>query len=362
MLGVGRAVAGNGVGMSASSVQNITVSRADDWHVHVRQDDLLSRVGAWIAAGGVGRICAMPNTKPPIIRPDEALRYRDSVAEAVGPSVTVCVSLYLSDALTPSHIAEAARHDCLPAVKFYPRGVTTHSEAGSDSLRGFEPVLEAMEHHGLVLQVHGEALSNPEQGVDVLNAEARFLRELRRLHARYPGLRIVLEHVSSRAGVDCIRSLGDTVAATVTVHHLDLTIDDWAGNIHNYCKPVAKRYRDRAAIREAVKTGHPRFFLGSDSAPHERGMKETACGCAGVFTSPWLMPYLADCLDRLGALDRMESFASRFGAAFYGRPIVDGTVTLERQSWTVPDSCAGIVPYRSGDQLMWRMAGRMDNL
>ena len=342
--------------MSATAADRMTIPRADDWHVHVRQDELLRAVGPLVAEGGVGRICAMPNTKPPVFMPDEALAYRDAIRAAVGPSVTVLVSLYLSEALTPALIAEAARHDCIPAVKFYPRGVTTNSGDGFDSLHGFEPVLAAMERHGLILQLHGEALSDPERGIDILNAEARFLGELRRLHAQFPKLRIVLEHVSSRAGVACVRALGETVAATVTAHHLDLTIDDWAGRIHNYCKPVAKRYRDRAAIRDAVVSGHPRFFLGSDSAPHARGMKETACGCAGVFTSPWLMPYLADCLDRLGALDRLEGFTSRFGAAFYGRPAGTGTITLERAAQTVPDTCAGVVPYRAGERLRWRLA------
>jgi len=343
--------------MSRAPMQTLTVPRADDWHVHVRQDDLLRRVGPLVAAGGVGRICAMPNTVPPVFTPEAALAYRDVVAAAVGPSVTVLTSLYLSEALTPALIAEAARHPSIPAVKFYPRGVTTNSGSGSASLHGFEPILAAMEQHGLVLQLHGEALSDPDQNVDVLNAEARFLGELRRLHAQFPGLRIVLEHVSSRAGVDCVRALGETVAATVTAHHLDLTIDDWAGRIHNFCKPVAKRYRDRAAIRDAVGSGHPRFFLGSDSAPHERGMKETACGCAGVFTSPWLMPYLVDCLDRLGAIDRLEAFSSQFGAAFYGRPAGTGTITLERADVTVPAQCAGVVPYRAGERLRWGLAG-----
>ncbi len=308
-----------------------------------------------LAAGGTGRLCAMPNTQPPVFTVAQALAYRAAVQAAAGPAIDCYVSLYLHAGLTPAVIEAAAREEAILAVKYYPRGVTTNSAAGGTGLAAFAPILEAMQACGLVLQVHGEVPSDPERGIDVLNAEARFMGELKAVHARFPALRIVLEHVSSRAGVACVRQLGDTVAATVTAHHLDLTVDDWAGRIHNFCKPVAKRYRDRDAIREAVVEGHPRFFLGSDSAPHERGMKETACGCAGVFTSPFLMPYLADCFERLGALPRLADFAACFGHVFYGLPPGRGAVTLKRTEFRIPAVCDGVVPYRAGEQLRWQL-------
>ncbi len=336
-------------------MQVLTIPRADDFHVHVRQGDMLKAVAPLIAAGGVGRCMAMPNTQPPLRTPDAVLAYRDELTRAA-PDVTFLVSLYLSDALGAGALAAAARGGIV-AVKCYPRGVTTNSAGGVEDLMVYGAVFEAMQEHGLVLQVHGEAPSNEALGIDVWNAERRFLPELERLHREFPDLRIILEHVSSREAVACVKSLGDRVAATVTAHHLDLTVDDWAGCIHNYCKPVAKTVADREAVRQAVREGHPRFFLGSDSAPHARAAKEAAHGRAGVFTSAFLLPCLADCFERLGCLDRLADFTSRFGRAFYGLPAGVGELALERVDIAVPDEIRGIVPFRAGATLRWRVAG-----
>jgi dihydroorotase len=331
----------------------LTIPRADDFHVHLRQGDLLDSVAPLVAAGGVGRCLAMPNTRPPITTLAQALAYRDTLA-AAAPGVTFLLALYLSNTLTAGDLAAAARSGVVVGVKCYPRGVTTNSGCGVEDLMAYDAVFEAMQAAGLVLLIHGEVPSSAALGIDVFNAESRFLPELERLHTAFPTLRIVLEHVSSREAVDCVKALGPTVAATVTAHHLDLTADDWAANVHNFCKPVAKTAADRDALRQIVCEGHPRFFLGSDSAPHLRTAKAAAAGCAGVFTSARLLPYLADCFDRLGCLGRLADFSSCFGCTFYGLPAGAGTVTLERIATPVPERFGEVVPFRAGQTLQWR--------
>jgi dihydroorotase len=203
--------------------------------------------------------------------------------------------------------------------------------------------------------LHGEVPSNNDLDICVMNAEERFLPELVKLHEKFPNLRIVLEHVTTAAAVECVKSLGDTVAATITAHHLDLTIDEWAGKNHNFCKPVAKYPHDRAALRQVVIDGHPRFFMGSDSAPHPRSKKEGACGCAGVFTSPLLIPYLADCFERLGCIDRLRGFTSTFGCRFHR--LIQGreSITLVKIDNMVPYMYGDTVPYRAGEVLSWKL-------
>lgn len=326
---------------------------ADDFHVHLRQGDVMEQVAPLVRDGGTGRCLVMPNTSPPVQTTTEALRYRDELTAACADVVYLPV-LFLSGNLTSEEINTAADAGIV-GVKCFPRGVT-NSEGGVSGLEGLDSILSAMQERGLVLEIHGELPRASGSNVTVMNAEQLFLETLLRIHERFPGLRIVLEHVSSADAVSCIKSLGENVAATVTPHHLELIVDDWAGRNHNLCKPVAKLPGDREAIREVVKAGHPRFFLGSDSAPHSRDAKECSVARPGIFTTPLLLPYLADCFDRIGCLDRLPYFASKFGREFYGLEPIEGTVTLEKSDQVVPDAYGSIVPFRSGETLHWRIA------
>jgi len=243
--------------------------------------------------------------------------------------------------------------------KSYPKGLTTNSEAGVEGYEEFYPIFAAMEEVGLVLELHGEVPSSPEDNICVMNAERSFMPFLKELHSRFPGLKIVLEHATTSDAVDTVKSCGDTVACTITAHHLDITIDDVVGRAHNFCKPVAKYPADRAALVAVIKEGHPRFFLGSDSAPHSKDKKECACACAGVFTSVYLMQYLADTFDRENMLDRLGPYTSEFGAAFYGVPKQTRMITLQKEPFQVPAMVnGGIVPFRAGETLRWSLPGQ----
>jgi dihydroorotase len=265
----------------------------------------------------------MPNLKPPITTVSQALAYKSSL-EAIDPSIEYLMTLYLSPDLTPDEI-RLAKQAGIVGVKSYPRGVTTNSDSGIESYEMYYPVFEAMQDVDMVLNLHGEVPSDPSTNTHILNAEPTFLPHLKTLHSAFPRLRIVLEHATTRAAVTLVKSLGPTVGCTITAHHLALTVDDWAGQSWNYCKPVAKYPDDREALREVIKEGHPRFFLGSDSAPHPPHTKSTstpssACA-AGVYTSPILLPLVAHLLEDFGALDKLEGFVSGFGRAFYRREI-----------------------------------------
>lgn len=325
----------------------------DDLHVHLRQGVMLRKVVPLTRAGGVGRCLVMPNTDPPVTTIESAMRYKREL-EACNTDMDFLMTLYLCPDLRPEDMV-AAKAAGVVGVKCYPQGVTTNSDWGVADLRVYDPLFAAMEKAGLLLLLHGEVPSQPEADICVLNAEERFLPEVERIHKQFPMLRIVLEHVTTREAVECVKGLGDTVGATITAHHLELTVDDWAGRNHNFCKPVAKYPHDREALRGIVADGHPRFFLGSDSAPHPRSAKEGACGCAGVFTAPLLLPYLADSFERLGFLDRLHDFACVFGHTFYGLPAPKGSVTLEKAEQMVPSEYGGVVPFRAGETLRWRI-------
>jgi dihydroorotase len=343
-------------GMTAESPPtSFTMPLADDFHIHLRKGELMETVVPLVKAGGVGRCLVMPNTVPPILSADDASRYRDELM-SVSDDVEYLPVISLSSKLTSSEIDRAAGAGIV-GVKCFPRGVTTNSVDGVSDFDAFDTVLTAMQERGMTLEIHGELPAETGPHVTVMNAEQLFLEKLGRMHSKFPDLRIVLEHVSSVEAVEAVKSLGANVAATVTPHHLELTVDDWTGRNHNLCKPVAKLPRDRDAICDVVREGHPRFFLGSDSAPHYRRDKECACAKPGVFTTPLLLSYLADRFDRLGCLDRLPDFAAKFGREFYGLPANEGTVTLERREQLVPDSYGPIVPYRSGETLHWRLQG-----
>ena len=268
------------------------------------------------------------------------------------------MTLYLHPDLKAEHIHAAAATGKIIGVKSYPRGVTTNSDSGIESYTAYYEVFEAMQQCNLVLMLHGEIPSDADANTCVMNAEERFLPHLLTLHRDFPSLRIVLEHATTAAAVDAVKSCGDTVAATITAHHLELVVDDWTGRVHNFCKPVAKFPHDRAALRQIVIDGHPRFFLGSDSAPHARARKETAVGAAGVFTSVHLLAYVATTLAKLDALERLRAFTYDNARAFYRLPeTLDRHVKLTRQPFTIPEHIAVdntpdvVVPFLAGADL-----------
>ncbi|KAF4600770.1 hypothetical protein EYR38_005415 [Pleurotus pulmonarius] len=289
-----------------SSLTEISVSSPADFHVHLRQGPMSSLVTPHVREGGFSLAYVMPNLKPPITTTEQALAYKHDL-EKIDPSVHYLMTLYLSPELTPDEIRKAKRAGIV-GVKSYPRGVTTNSDGGIESYEVYYPVFEAMQEVDMVLNLHGEVPSDASANVHILNAEPTFLPHLFALHAAFPRLRIVLEHATTRAAIEAVKSCGNTVGCTITPHHLALTVDDWAGQALNFCKPVAKYPDDRQALRQVIKEGHPRFFLGSDSAPHPSHAKTTCAtdhGCAaGIYTSPILLPLVTDLLDSFGALDK----------------------------------------------------------
>ncbi|KAI8910328.1 hypothetical protein EDD86DRAFT_190006 [Gorgonomyces haynaldii] len=320
-------------------------SHVDDFHCHLRQGNLMKAVTPTVLSGGSRLAYIMPNLKPPIANTDQALEYKRQL-QALAPEVEFYMTLYLNPELTPDEIRKASKNG-IKGVKSYPRGVTTNSDGGIESYTVYYPVFKAMEETGMVLNLHGEIPSDPTNDVCVLNAEEKFLKHLQQLHKDFPKLKIVLEHATTKAAVEMVKSLGDTVGCTITIHHLQLVVDDWAGCCHNYCKPVAKFPHDRDALRQAIVEGHPRFFLGTDSAPHPRSAKETKQAAAGVYVTPFVLPYLATILDSFGALDRLQGFACEFGRRFYGipQPLQQQKVNLLRKPFAVPES----IPYVSDE-------------
>lgn len=341
-------------------MDEITLPRPDDWHLHLRDDEAMKAVLPY-SARRFGRAIVMPNLKPPVATLDEARAYRERILGALpaGSGFEPLMTLYLTEQTDPAAV-HAAKEVGVHGVKLYPAGATTHSEAGITSLDPLSPVLAAMEEAGLPLLVHGEVT---DPAVDVFDREAVFIeRHLSRLVERFPGLRVVLEHVTTEEGVAFVREAREGVAATVTAHHLLVNRNDLlAGGIrpHLYCAPIAKAEAHRQALVEAATSNNPRFFLGTDSAPHARHDKETACGCAGVFTAHAGIELYAEVFEAEGALENLEGFVSRHGAAFYGLPVNRETVTLRREPWEVPSSLpyggSELVPFRAGETVGWRL-------
>ncbi|KAI9094993.1 hypothetical protein DFS34DRAFT_628054 [Phlyctochytrium arcticum] len=348
------------------SVNTLSIPLADDFHTHLRQGALMHAVTPLLKGSGVATAYVMPNLKPPVTTTARALEYKQEL-EALAPDVTFLMTLYLCPELTPDEIRKAAAAG-IAGVKSYPRGVTTNSDGGIESYTAYYPVFRAMEEVDMVLNLHGEIPSDAEEGVCVMNAEERFLKHLAELHRDFPKLRIVLEHATSKAAVEMVKSLGPTVGCTITVHHLSLIVDDWAGQCHHFCKPVAKYPSDRAALQNVVKEAHPRFFLGTDSAPHPRHYKESGTAVAGVFTTPLVLPYLATILESFGALDQLQGFACEFGRQFYKlapRATDAPIATLVRKEQIVPAQYSfsdeegverSIVPFLANQTLTWSIA------
>jgi dihydroorotase len=341
----------------------LTLRRPDDWHLHLRDGAAMAAVLPFTAAR-FGRAIVMPNLKPPITTTAMALAYRGRILAALpeGSAFQPLMTLYLTDRTDPAEVALARTSGCIAGFKLYPAGATTHSESGVTDVRNIRRVLEQMSEHGMVLQVHGEVT---QADVDVFDREARFIDEvLLPLCVRHPGLRIVFEHITTHRAVEFVRSARAGIAATITPQHLMMNRNAlFVGGIrpHLYCLPVLKTEADREALIEAATSGDPRFFLGTDSAPHARHAKEAACGCAGIFSAHAAIELYAEVFDSVGRLPLLPGFAAEFGADFYGLPRNPDFITLIADPWKVPDiydfGDETLVPLRAGEMIGWRMTG-----
>jgi len=342
------------------SANQITLTRPDDWHLHVRDGAALNTVVPHTAAQ-FGRAIIMPNLKPPVTTAAQALAYKQRILAAVpaGVSFEPLMTLYLTDNLAADEI-KRAKDAGVVAAKLYPAGATTNSDAGVTDLRKIYPTLEAMQREGMLLLVHGEVTS-PE--IDLFDREAAFIdQHLIPLRAAFPELKVVFEHITTKEAADYVSAGDRFLGATLTAHHLLYNRNAiFTGGIrpHYYCLPVLKRETHRVALVQAATSGNHRFFLGTDSAPHPAHLKEHATGCAGCYTAHAAMELYAEAFDAAGALDKLEAFASFNGADFYGLPRNTGTITLKRESWTPPESFAfgeaELKPLRSGEALPWRL-------
>ena len=343
-------------------MDTLTLTRPDDWHLHVR-DGAAMRAVVPHSARQFARAIIMPNLRPPVITTEQALAYRERILDALpaGSDFQPLMTLYLTDNTPPDEIARARESGHIVACKLYPAGATTNSDSGVTAINQIYPVLEAMQAQGLPLLIHGE-VTDPD--VDVFDREAAFIeRVLIAVVRDLPALRIVLEHITTQDAADYVREAPATIAATITAHHLLYNRNAiFQGGIrpHYYCLPILKRECHRQALIQAATSGDPKFFLGTDSAPHPRPGKETACGCAGCYTAHAALELYAEAFDAAGALDRLEAFASFHGPDFYGLPRNTGTVTLRRQPALVPESfpfgADELVPLRAGEMLDWRLA------
>ena len=341
------------------TMDQLTLTRPDDWHVHLRDGDMLAAVLP-DTARRFARAIVMPNLKPPVRSVAEAAAYRRRILDALpaGMAFEPLMTLYLTDNTDPAEIAKARASGFVHAVKYYPAGATTHSDSGVTDIRRVEAVLEAMQEAGLPLLLHGE-VTDPD--VDVFDREAVFIdRVLAPLLQRLPRLKVVLEHITTRQAAEFVMAAPANVAATVTAHHLLYNRNAmFQGGIrpHYYCLPVLKREVHRRALVEAATGGNAKFFLGTDSAPHARGAKEAACGCAGMYTAHAALELYAEAFDAAGALDRLEAFASFHGPDFYGLPRNRDSVTLIREIVPVAsEHGSGVLPLRAGESLGWRLA------
>ena len=346
--------------MSAATPDSLTLTRPDDWHLHVRDGAALQAVVPHTAAQ-FGRAIIMPNLKPPVTTAAQAQAYRERILAAVPPGVAFepLMTLYLTDKLPPEEIARAKAAGVV-AVKLYPAGATTNSDAGVTDIRKTYQTLEAMQREGLKLLVHGEVTS---ADIDLFDREAVFIDQvLIPLRRDFPELKIVMEHITTKEAAQYVAGAGAHTAATITAHHLLYNRNAiFLGGIrpHYYCLPVLKRETHRVALVQAATSGSDRFFLGTDSAPHPAHLKEHAVGCAGCYTAHAAMELYAEAFEAAGALDKLEGFASFHGPDFYGLPRNAGTVTLRRETWTPPESYAfgeaELKPLRAGEALRWRL-------
>ena len=340
----------------------LTLRRPDDWHLHLRDGEELSAVVGFTAQR-FARAIVMPNLQPPVVTVEHARAYRQRILAALpaGSEFQPLMTLYLTEQTSPAEVDAARASGLISGIKLYPAGATTHSQAGVRSVERVYPVLERMQELGVPLLVHGEVT---DPSVDIFDREAVFIdRVLDPLLKRFAALKVVFEHITTRAAVQFVAATQQRLGATLTPQHLLLNRSAlFAGGLrpHHYCLPVLKTEHDREALTAAATGGDPRFFLGTDSAPHARSAKEAACGCAGIFSAHAAIELYAEAFEAAGAMQRLEGFASDFGADFYGLPRNVGKIKLKREEWRVPQALPfgreQLVPLRAGEPVNWRLA------
>ena len=345
-----------------TSPASIKIRRPDDWHVHLRDDEMLAAVAPY-TANIFARAIVMPNLKKPVVTTTDATAYRQRILKATdGTNFTPLMTAYLTDTTNPSDIEKGFNDGVFSAAKLYPAGATTNSDSGVTDINKISAVIEKMEKISMPLLVHGE-VTNAD--IDVFDREAVFIdRVLEPLLKKHQGLKVVFEHITTAQAVQFVRAQGPRVGATITVHHMMINRTDmFKGGIrpHLYCLPVAKREQHRLALIEAATSGEKCFFLGTDTAPHSINAKERACGCAGIFSAPAAIELYAQIFDQAGALEKLESFASLNGPAFYGMEANGDEITLKRENWKVPEiisvpGSVGVVPFMAGDEIQWKIS------
>ncbi len=342
-------------------MDKLTIITPDDWHLHLR-DTPQMEVVVGDTARQFGRAIIMPNLNPPVRTCADAMAYRERILAALPAQCNFVplMTLYLTDNTSVEDIKAASDSEYVHGAKLYPAGATTNSDAGVTVLAKLDQVFEAMQQHGLILQVHAEATA-PE--IDVFDREKVFIdQNLARIRKDFPELRIVFEHITTREAIEFVRTFGTNLAATITPHHLLINRNAiFEGGIrpHHYCLPVAKREQHRLALLEAASSGESRFFAGTDSAPHSKNAKESACGCAGIYSAYSALELYAEAFEQAADFSQFESFMSCNGAKFYGLPQNKGSITLERNEWTIPDSLpypeSSLIPFKAGQRLHWKI-------
>ena len=343
-------------------MEKVILTKPDDWHLHLRRGDAMNSV-VGMSAAQMGRAVIMPNLSPPVTNAKQAIKYYNEIVQALqkGSKFNPLMVLYLTDKTTKNEIIDASNASEVYAVKLYPAGATTNSDSGVTSLKNTYPALEQMQKEGIPLLVHGEVT---DADVDIFDREKVFIdRTLTKIVKDFPSLKIVLEHITTKDAVDFISACEINIAATITPHHLLANRNDMlVGGIrpHFYCLPVLKRQAPHQdSLIAAATSGNPKFFLGTDSAPHEKHQKESSCGCAGIFTAHAAIELYAEAFDRAGKIEKLEGFASFFGADFYSLPRNQEKITLERSSWRIPEgynfSGSHVVPFFAGEELSWKL-------
>lgn len=344
------------------TTKTITITKPDDWHLHLRDGEMLGTAVPHTARS-FSRAIVMPNLKPPVTTVEQALAYRQRILNALptDTNFSPLMTLYLTDNLAQEELVRLSEEPAVVAVKYYPAGATTNSDSGVSSIDRVMPSLEVMAKRGIPLLIHGEVTDGE---IDIFDREQRFIDTvLAPLRAQLPELKVVLEHITTANAVEFVTEQSSNVAATITVHHLLYNRNHLlAGGVrpHFYCLPVLKRNSHQLALIEAATSGNPKFFLGTDSAPHPKGDKEAACGCAGIYTAPGALELYAEVFDQADALDRLEGFASFYGPRFYGLPVNTEKISLVRDSWQMEESFQfgsnTVIPVRAGETLHWRLA------
>lgn len=338
----------------------ITLTQPDDWHCHLRDDLFLQRTVADTAAR-FARAIVMPNLQPPVTSVTAARDYRDRIMRAVpaGFSFQPLMTLYVTENMSPDIFLDAKKSNIIFAAKYYPAGATTNADSGVTNIKNIFPLLEQMQSCDLPLCIHGEVI---DQNADIFDREKLFLEDLKSMVRNFPQLRIILEHISTKTAVEFILAAPKKVAATITPHHLHYNRNDLFHrgiHPHYFCTPILKRAEDQKALIQAATSGNPKFFLGTDSAPHAKEKKESGCGCAGIYSAHAAIELYAELFEQNNALDKLENFASVFGAQFYQLPVNKNKITLIKKSWEIPASLSfgetQLVPMKAGEKIAWQL-------